>query len=250
MLRHWMLISLFFAGSANAQDDELESLASELIALRGEVEALHDAIEVKQQDHRNRVSGLAQRKAELDALIQRQELEVEKLEKSLAEMRTETDVVNEEVSRLAPAVRGAIDTILAQVNQGLPYQTVERRQELQTIATKLDAGEITAGKALQQVWTFIEDELRLSRENALYRQTIAIDGEEYLADAIHIGMVMLFFRTGDGRHGFAERTESGWVYRVAEGSDASLISTLFEDFERSVRTGFFELPNTLPGSTQ
>ncbi|MEM6296659.1 MAG: DUF3450 family protein [Myxococcota bacterium] len=229
-------------------DDDLSNLAERLIQLRGDVEGLNDDIESQQQEHRNRMSSLTQRRAELDAQIQRQELEIKKLEREITEIQAEATGVSAEIATLEPLVKDATKRLEQRIEASLPYQTFERTADLQEVLRKLDADEISAARALNNIWTFFEDELRLSRESEMFRQTIEVEGEEQLADVVRLGMVMLFFKTGDERYGFATRQGSQWNYQVASGSDRSRIEELFAAFEKQVRTGFFVIPNALQGA--
>jgi len=233
---------------AAGADDDLSTLAERLISLRGDVEALNDDIEAQQQDHRNRMSSLTQRRAELDAQIQRQELEIKKLRNEIEELQAESTGLSEEIAVLEPTVRDAAERLEGRIRSSLPYMTEERVQDLAAVITKLDKEEITAARALNNIWTFFEDELRLSRESEMFRQTITVEGEEQLADVVRLGMVMLFFKTGDDTYGYAVRAGDDWNYQVATGSDRSRIEELFAAFEKQVRTGFFVVPNVLPGA--
>jgi len=237
-------VALIPAAGLTAEED-LSTLAERLINLRGEVESLHDEIEAEQQDSRNRLSSLSQRRAELEAQIQRQELEQKKLRRTIDELREKAQEVNEEAASLTPIAKDASKRLQARVSSALPFTIDERLAEVREVEKKLEKGEISAPRALNQLWSFVEDELRLARENGLFRQTITVDGSEQLADVIRVGMTMLFFRTGDGRYGYAERSGSEWTYRVIEGEPAEKLSSAFDDFEKQVRTGFFQLPNGL-----
>ncbi len=239
--------ALLVPALAVGADDDLSTLAERLIELRGEVEALNDNIESQQQEHRNRMSSLTQRRAELDAQIQRQDLEVKKLQKEIDELRAESTGLSEEIATLEPLVKDASNRLEARVRASLPYMTDERTADLAEVLRKMEAEEITAARALNNIWTFFEDELRLARESEMFRQTIEVDGKEQLADVVRLGMVMLFFRTGDEQFGYAVRKGDSWVYETASGSDRSRIEELFAAFEKQVRTGFFVVPNALPG---
>ena len=242
--------ALAFPAAALSAEEGIGTLAEKLIDLRGEVESLHDAIESKQQDHRNRMSSLSQRRAELEAQIQRQELDLEKVRRQIAELREEAEDVTDESAALQPVAKSSARRLEDHVSSSLPFTVDERLAEIEEIRSKLSKGEVSAPRALNQLWTFVEDELRLSKENGLFRQTITLDDEEQLADVVRVGMVMLFFRTGDGRYGHAERSGDDWRYVIVDGQSAEDVELLFEDFEKQVRTGFFELPNALPGANR
>jgi hypothetical protein len=232
------------------QDGTLAALAEQLIQLRGEVEALNDDIESRQQDHRNRMSSLSQRRAELEAQIQRQELDIKKLQRTIDELNAKSEAVAQESASLRPVAEQSITRLESRVKAGLPFTVDERLAELGGVRTKLEKGEISAPRALNQLWTFVEDELRLSRENGLFRQTIVLDDEEQLADVVRLGMTMLFFHTGDGEYGHATRNGDGWTYVTVGDEQAQHVEALFEDFEKQVRTGFFTVPNALVGGAR
>ncbi|MFB6373638.1 MAG: DUF3450 family protein, partial [Bradymonadaceae bacterium] len=99
-----------------------------------------------------------------------------------------------------------------------------------------------------RLWQFVEDELRLSRENGMYSQVIELGGEEVLADVARVGMVSLYFKTEDGRVGVAERTDEGWRWQtIRKEKQKRRIEKLFESFKKNIRVGYFELPNGLGG---
>ncbi len=240
--------ALAVPAAATSAEDELGKLADTLIGLRGEVESLHDEIESNQQNHRNRMSSLSQRRAELEAQVQRQELDIEKVRRQVAELRDKAANAGEVSAALQPAAKRAAERLEEYVSSSLPFTVDERLAEIDEVRKKLSKGEISAPRALNQLWSFVEDELRLCKENGLFRQTIPLDGEEQLADVVRVGMVMLFFRTGDGRYGHAERSADGFRHVVVDGQSAKNVESLFEDFQKQVRSGFFEVPNALPGA--
>ena len=238
------------ATDAHAQDNDLTTLADQLIKLRGEVETLHDDIESRQQQHRNRMASLSQRRSELEAQIQRQELALKKIEREVGELRSKAKTIDEESAALRPVVKTVTQLMESYVDNSLPFTIAERKSELQQIPGKLERGELTTPRAINQMWTFVEDELRLCRENGIFRQTITIDGEEQLADVIRLGMTMLFFRSGDGDVGRAVKTNDAWTFQTLAGDPAQKTDNLFDEFERQVRTGYFTIPNALPGEKQ
>jgi hypothetical protein len=64
-------------------------------------------------------------------------------------------------------------------------------------------------------------------------------------------MVMLFFKTGDGRVGHAVREGSTWTARtLQDAEDRKRVLHLFDSFKKQIRTGYFEIPNALPERRQ
>ncbi|MEL7371850.1 MAG: DUF3450 family protein [Myxococcota bacterium] len=234
-----------------ADEEDLTTLADRLIKLRGEVETLHDDIESKQQQHRNRMASLSQRRAELESQIQREELQYKKLQRQVDEVNAKAKTIDEASMALRPVVKTVSSLLEQHVAAALPFTIGERSAELKQVRAKLERNELSVPRAINQMWTFVEDELRLCRENGIFRQTILLDGDEQLADVIRLGMTMLFFRTDDGEVvGRAVKTNDIWAFQPLTGEPAAVANNLFGEFERQVRTGFFRIPNALPGESK
>jgi len=93
------------------------------------------------------------------------------------------------------------------------------------------------------LWAFFEDEFRLTRENGLHNQTLALGNERVLAEVVKIGAMALYFRTPDGRFGQAVRDDSGWRFVLASDRDSQRrIAALFDALRKQIRQGYFELP--------
>ncbi len=231
-------------------EGDLTELAQELIKLRGEVESLHDQFETDKRQHTDRMRSLAQRRLELESEVQRKELEIKKLQQSVARSRKEKERASTQATALSPVVRSTIHRLTQHVETSLPFKREDRLTELAEIGKKLEKGDLSAPRAMNQLWTYVEDELRLARENGAFSQVIELDGREQLADVVRLGMVMLFFSTNDGRVGFAEKQGDAWVYTQVDGEDGKRIQGLFDAFEKQVRTGYFEVPYAISGGVR
>jgi hypothetical protein len=231
--------------------DEFDNMAEELIALRGEVEDLHNRLDDLKSRHKNEMASLARRKAELAGRKEQQELRLKELRQALEESREKVRTAGAASGALEPVVRDAVATLKAHIDAGLPFKVVERKAELDDIVDKMDNDVLPAQKAVNRLWAFYEDEFRLTRENGIYSQTVDVNGDEVLADVARVGMVMMFFRTGDERYGEVIPADGGWRYRIIhDGDDRERVEHLFDSLQKQIRTGFFELPNTLPGTEE
>ena len=237
-------LSLGAGTQAFAQED-LDALARRLITLRGEVEKIHDDIEAERRKHTNEMLSLTQRRSDLESQLQRQRLEVERIQRRFRELDQQKAKAEQSSQALGPIVDAVVSNLETYIASGLPFKSGERTAELKGLQSKLAKNEMTTPRALNRLWSFVEDELRLARENGLFSQVILIDGSEKLADVIRIGMVMLFYRTSDGQVGYAKRQGDSWAFQTESGPQAELIAQLFEAFERQIRTGFFRVPNPL-----
>ena len=69
-----------------------------------------------------------------------------------------------------------IDTLVAQIQRGLPFRQSERIDALTQLRAQVEGKLIDPRTAVGRVWQAVEDELRLGRENILDRQVITVDG--------------------------------------------------------------------------
>jgi outer membrane murein-binding lipoprotein Lpp len=245
-----LVACLLVAGAVNAQDDQA-SLAERLVALRGQVDALQSDLEVRREEHKNRMAYLTAQLSDLEASHDREALRVEQLQADLEEMRVEIGAAGVSATDLDPFLKEQIAILRSQVANGFPFKVKERLAGLDELESQLEAGLVTAQRGVNRLWAFIEDEFRISRENAIYSQSIALDGQNVLVDVAKLGSAMMFFRTRDLQYGRAVSTDSGWRWeRLASASDQELVARLFDSLRKQIRQGYFELPAALPPQEQ
>ena len=247
----WMRLSLVLVAGLptfplRAAEDPA-ALAAELARLRQQVETLTTAIDAEKEGLKTELRALETQKTDLALQIQKEELRVRQLEHSLAERRRILQTGAEAGDALAPTVRDAIGRIREAVEAGLPFKRGERLADLETLRQQLDDGLVAPIDTVARLWERVEDELRLARETGLYQQVVDLGGEKVLADVAKVGMVMLFFRTKDGRYGHAVRDAKGqWSYRVLpDEADRKQVAAFFDALKKQIRVGFFELPGAL-----
>jgi len=133
------------------------------------------------------------------------------------------------------------------VQSGFPFKTQDRIKAIQDLENNLTNQLIDPNKAVSHAWSLIEDEIRLSKENGIYQQTIALDGENVLVDIAKLGTVFLLFQTRDNRGGMAKRLASGeWKFETVDSTDeVERIRVLFDSLKKQIRQGYFEIPNPL-----
>lgn len=234
---------LLMALAPVAQGASLDTMAEQLSELRREVETLSTELGLKKEALRGDLRALDQQKAELQVQLRQQELRRSQLEQALDTEKALRAEIIAEGQALTPAVTESIATIRGSVEGSLPFRLDERLAELDAIQAGLDGKTLTPREAAQRLWAFSEDELRLSKENALDRMVITLDGEEVLCDVARLGMVSLYFKTDDGVVGRAMRSGQGWTYEpYSDGVSQQQVLELFDALEKQIRVGFFELP--------
>jgi hypothetical protein len=230
---------------AAAQDPD--ALAEQLIQLRGQVDDLQSELDVRREEHKNRMAYLTAQLADLEASRDREALRVSQVEEDLNEIRQQVAEAGVGSEVLLPFVLERITQLRDYVERGFPFKTQERLGELDELETQLTNGVITAQRGVNRLWAFIEDEFRMTRENAIYSQSIALEGKVMLVDVAKLGTAMMFFRTRDLEYGRAVATPAGWRFeRLQTASDQELVARLFDSLRKQIRQGYFELPAALP----
>lgn len=225
-----------------------ESLALELVRLRGEVDAASGALAEKRDAKSGRIRALAAQKAQVEAELRREELRLRQLEQALASEKKRVESAGQAEAELRPVALEVSARLRQTLEHGVPFRVADRRAELDRIAKDVEEGLLVPSTAITRLWAWVEDELRQSRENGLHQQVVTLGDREVLVDVVRLGMVALYFRTPEGRYGLARKESSGG-HRFEELHDelaARQVARLFESMERRVRVGFFELPNPEP----
>lgn len=245
------LMVLLFGSVAVAHDGDVAALAKRLAALRSDVEELSSQVENKKADIDARLRSVRSQKADLEMQIQREETRLKQLRQAVEKHRERIEAQKKTQKDLQPAVVAAIGDVRQTVAKSLPFKREQRLAELDKLDEQLDEGLVSPQKATSRLWQFVEDELRLARENGLYRQIVEVDGEEVLADVARVGMVAIYFKTEDGRVGMAKQTDEGWQWQKLDGEeDHKRVNNLFDAFKKNIRVGFFEVPNPLPAKSE
>ncbi len=244
-----MAVVLFAPNAALAADDALETLANRLIQMRGKVDELQSELNIKREEHRNRMAYLAAQQSDMEATRNREELRVSQLEKEMADLKAQQAAAGSSSETLIPTMNAYIQQLRRQVETGFPFKRGERVAALDDISLQMGSGVISAQRAVNRLWAFIEDEIRLSRENAIYTQSIPLNGENVLVDVAKLGNAMLYFRTRDQKYGRAVQTPSGWTFQLLDSSkDQEQVARLFDSLRKQIRQGYFQLPNALAQS--
>ena len=248
-LRPYIALFAFLAFGADRAiaQDATEALTTRLIEMRGQVDELQSELNLKREEHKNRMTYLTAQLTETEASRDREALRLQQFEQDLEAMRKQVAAAGATSETLAPVVMRYLTELRQQVRTGFPFKITERLGELDELETQLNSGVITAHRAFNRLWAFVEDELRITRENAIYTQSINLHGDNVLVDVAKLGNAMMYFRTRDLRYGRAVESAAGWRFELLESAaDQERVARLFDSLRKQIRQGYFELPNALP----
>jgi hypothetical protein len=193
------------------------------------------------------MSALNSQLADLSVEERRQKLSIEKLQHSIEKLGVTAKQAEQSGESLKPVLLTALDNYKRHIQSGFPFKMEDRIKAINDLENNISNQQIDPNKAINQAWSLIEDEIRLSKENGVYQQTIPLNGEKVLVDIAKLGTVFLFFQTRDNQSGMARRTTNGnWQYEIVDNTaDMERIKNLFDSLKKQIRQGYFELPNPL-----
>ena len=230
--------------SLNATDSQYENLADELAKIRIEVDELHEKLNEKKDELNYNTKAYQRQKSDIESSIQKEDLRLKQLR---VDIKKQQDAIKKSVDyalRLEPVIATAIANLKDYINTSLPFKTTDRLKVVEDLESKVNGKLIAPGKALNRVWAIYEDEIRLTKENGIHRQTVKIGGEDKLVDVAKVGMLTYFYKSNDGVYGMVKRGIKGFDNVVIDDSDEQAkIDFLFDAYKKQIRAGYFETPH-------
>ncbi len=237
-------INYSYAAQANSA---LSTLAEKIVNLRAEVETLNTENNARKEELSGELKSLNARRSQINAQIEQQEMAIKQSRGRLETVKSEIAKNSVDGETLRPIVEKEITAIKEVVMASLPFQKEKRLSEIRKIEDGLSAGTMNTQKAMGRLWAFIEDELRLGKENGIHRQMVTLDGEDHLVSVAKLGMAAMFYKTTDNKVGFARKKEDGAYEFVAISDKAQVESVLnlFDGLKKQIRSGRYDIPNIL-----
>jgi len=222
------------------------NMATSLMSLRAEVEQLDSQIDEAKDSYKASIKSLTLQKSELESMISREVLKTKQIQKELQLLKEKIAEASKNSKGLTPVINQAIDNLVLMIENSIPFKKEERIAAVQKIQEQLKASLITPQKALSYVYNSYADEIRMTKENGVFKQTITLDGKDKLVKVARIGTAMMFFQTPNDRVGYVLHSGTSWEYKEEFNKEKQdEISTIFDAFVKQIRSGYFTLPNVL-----
>ncbi len=236
-------IALLLCFSTYAQSEQTAELASKVIQMRESVEEVSTKLEMTKADFETKLKSLGLTIVELENNIKREELKLKEITRAQEDISTKLKESNTDALGLTPELLSSFGILRESIEQSIPFKKPERLAALDELRGKLERAELSEIKVATNLWQLVEDELRLTKENAIYQQTIEIDASEHLADVIKIGTFALYFKTKGGKLGIARRIGNQYQFETLTSTqDKELVGELFDSLKKQIRMGVFTLP--------
>lgn len=227
----------------------LENIAQELVKVRKQIEELHTDINFVNDRYKDELRSYSGQKSDLDVRISRSDLNLKDLERELAKLTEQNSKKNQAQADVTPGLKQAIKILGSSVSGSLPFKIKERLKVINEIEYRLDSKAISANKAANQLWAFVEDELMIGKSSGIYNDTISINGQKKLVKVLRVGKIAMFYKTSDGEFGVTKSEKGKWQQTPLDDSDSiEQLEQLFDSFNKNIRNGQFDIPNFLPRS--
>lgn len=226
-----------------------DNMAESLMKLRAQVEQLDTQIDDEKDAYKASMKSLTMQKSELEAMVSREELKIKQIHKELTKVQENIQKSSKNSEGLKPLVIDAVDNLVAYIKTSIPFKTNDRIDAVLQIKEQLNNSLITPQKALSIVYNSYADELRMTKENGIFKQTIDLNGKPKLAEVARIGTMMMFFKTPNDEVGYVNKNTNGYAYKQELNKEKQTqILNIFDAFKKQIRTGYFMLPNALATS--
>ena len=238
----WSACLLIFSCPLFA-NQKIDNLAANLVEKRSQVDTLSTELEIEKSELQNQMAALRSQRTDLSRQLKAEETKLSESKRALEQVQQEIKKNKVPLGELKPVLLEMASQLQTYIKSGLPFQQEQRVNEIAHIVEMLKTEKISPEKAVSKLWSLLESEFRLSRENGMYQQTIEVSGEKHLAQVVKLGMTMMYFKISESQVGLAQKNGDNWSYAMkTRPNEIEKINYLFDIFTKKIRTGYFEIP--------
>lgn len=237
-----ILIGLLGFNLVFANSTDYTELSKSIASLRAKVEAVDTEIKNIRMTRGEELRSLSIQKAELESSINGEEVKAKQYQAQINQFKEKIeDSVLGEVD-----YRTTFENLLPRVedliSRGIPFKRNERLEFLKGIQSRYERKELSPGLALIRIWGVLQDEERFNRENQILKQTISVDGKQYLAETIKFGAMGMIFYIDENHAGYAEFVNEKWEFKTYEEKEIRLVEKILDGFKKKIFVGSYVIP--------
>lgn len=236
-------LGAFCFSSPIMADEQLAKMAKDLVTKRSQVDEISTELDIKKAEIKSLQASTEAQKTDLLRLIKTEETRIGKFDQDIDKLEKELRTQEVPTEKIKPILMKALAKLEAHVSAGIPFKKEARMTEVKNLKEMINNGSLIPEKGLSKVWSMLESEFRLTRENGLYRQNIEMDGKIHLADIVKVGMNKMYFKVNEEKLGEVVKKGGDYAYVYADAKeDKENLNLLFDNFQKKIRTGYFVLP--------
>jgi|GEM_PF-2950916 len=220
------------------------SIQEELIKLRSQVQLEADSLDAEKKSINASIQSLTVEKGELES----QKKLLTQANKQFAKSLKEKEAImgGEELKDFAgyaEMVDLGVGSLLTYFKTAVPFKADKRKSRLLKLQAKYKNKELTVAEYFEKYWSVLQDEIRLSENVEVQNDSVFIEGVEHKVKVLKLGMYGLYFKTLDGRLGYASKKMDKWSFQFfTNSSDSKNVAFLFSAKEKQIKGGTYKLP--------
>ena len=132
-------------------------------------------------------------------------------EREMAEISENMDKITDVQRQVTPLMDRMVTGLEQFIEKDKPFRSKERRKRIDDLRTTLDRADVAVSEQFSQVLNAFQIENDYGRTIDAYSGTVVVDGNERVADILHVGRVALVYQTSDGAEtGFWNDAAGRW----------------------------------------
>jgi len=224
--------------------DVYAGIGEELVKLRSQVQLEADSLEAEKKAINSSIQSLTVEKGELESQKKLLTQANRQYAKSLKEK--EQILGGEELKGFegyAEMADQGIKALTEYFSVAVPFKVNKRKERLLKLQEKYKKKELTVAEYFEKYWSVLQDEIRLSENVEIQNDSVFIENVEHKVKVLKLGMFGLYFKTLDGRLGFAKKSSDAWTFEFFSNSNHSKnVALLFASKEKQIKGGAYTLP--------
>ena len=237
------IASLCFVSALFANEAQLSQMAKDLVEKRSLVDEISTELDIKKAEIKALQASSEAQMTDLQRLIKTEETRLGKFDQDIDKLEKELRTQQVPTKKIKPILMKSLDEIEKHIAEGIPFKKEARLAEVKNLREMISNGTLIPEKGLTKVWSMLESEFRLTRENGLYRQNVEKEGKVHLADIVKVGMKKMYFKVTENDLGEVVKQGDNYTYVYAKTKeDKEKLLILFDNFQKKIRSGYFELP--------
>ena len=237
-----ILTCLLGSNLAFANNTDYTQLSKSIASLRAKVEAVDSEIKNLRITEGEELRSLSIQKAELESSINGEEVKAKQFQAQMNQFKEKIEKSSLGDTDYKSTLESLLPRVEKLISQGIPFKRKERLEFLAGIKSRYERKELSPGLALVRLWGVLQDEERFNRENQILKQTINIDGKQYLAETIKFGAMGMIYYIDENHAGYAEIVNGTWTFKSYKAKEIEIVEKVLDGFKKKIFVGSYLMP--------
>lgn len=235
---------LFLLGfSGLAQASTWENFVEKLTQTRAEVETLSQEIDSLQREKQADLEQWTQRKTELEAQMQKEQLRSLQIGEKLKRLESRVKLQGKTDPQAQKRLLSWIERFETWVPSTIPFLHESRQDSLKNLKQRAQKAQEPIEFVMADFWSFVETEIKLAQSNEYKIVDIQLAGIQKKCEVARLGLQSLFVVTPDKKILKAVRDAGSWKWKdIESGEDQNSILLLVQNLKNKNGSGYYHLP--------